>query len=61
MNLQGLRRTTFHKKANIMYKKRTELEQCVYSQTAQFVRKVHAEQSGVSLPDDQVLDIAVSF
>ena len=61
MDLQGLHHKTFHQKAYDLYKQLDQLEQHVLSQTVQFVCKVHAEHFGISLSDDDVLDISMSF
>ena len=61
MDLQGLHHKTFHHKASYLYKQLDQPEQWVLSHTVQFVCKVHAEHFGISLSDDDVLDISVSF
>ena len=61
MDLPGLHHKTFHKKANQMYKKLPELGDTVFSETVQYVRKIHAQQQNLTLTDDLVINISVSF
>ena len=61
LDLQGLHHKIFHQKTDDLYKQLDQPEQQVLSQTVQFVHKVHVEHFGISLSDDDVLDISVSF
>lgn len=61
MDLQGMHHKTFHKKADVFYNKIPRFETEMFSKTAEHVRKVHANLSGVTLSPDDVLDISVSF
>ena len=61
MNLQGLHHKTFHKKADGFYDMLNEIGGRVFSETEKFMRQAHAQQFGLTLSDDDVLDISVSF
>lgn len=61
LNLPGLHHKTFHGHANKMYTQLEELEDRVFSQTVSYVREVHAKHSGITLGEDDVLNISVSF
>ena len=60
MNLQGLHHKTCHKKADGFYDMLNEIGGRVFSETEKFMRQAHAQQFGLTLSDDDVLDISVS-
>lgn len=61
MDLPGSHHKTFHSHAETMYSKLEELQDHVFSQTVAYVREVHAKHSGITLTEDDVLDISVSL
>ena len=61
MDLPGVHHKTFQRKAEKLYAKMNELEDVVFSETVKYVREVHAKHNGITLSDDDVLDISVSF
>ena len=61
MDLPGLHHKTFHSHAKAIYSKLEMLEDRVFGQTVAYVREVHAKHSGITLAEDDVLNISVSF
>ena len=61
MNLQGLHHKTFHKKADGFYDMLLQFGDHVFSETVGFVGQVHAQHYGLTLSEDDVLDISVSY
>ncbi|KAK7478806.1 hypothetical protein BaRGS_00029905, partial [Batillaria attramentaria] len=61
MDPPGVHHKTFQKKVEKLYAKMNELEDAVFFETVKYVREVHAKHSGITLSDDDVLDISVSF
>lgn len=61
MDLPGMHHKTFHQKAEKLYAKLPEFEDRVSSETVRHIRQVYANHFGITLSDDDVLDICVSF
>ena len=61
MDLPGLHHKTFHSHAKAIYSKLEMLEDRVFGQTVAYVWEVHAKHSGITVAEDDVLNISVSF
>lgn len=61
MDLQGVHHKTFHAHANKLYSNQDDLEKRVFSQTVKHIRQVHAQHQGITLGEEDNLDISVSF
>jgi len=52
---------TFHAKADKLYNKLDDLEIIISGEAVQQVRASHAQQTNITLTDDDVLDISTSY
>lgn len=63
LDLVGMDHKTFQKKADKLYQRLDVdlLEEKVFSEAVRQVRQIHATHNGMTLSDDDVLDISVSY